>query len=614
MKGEKQLRPPPRQLKLDARFRTDFDPLGDADIVTNRVAERGSEARFAECVCSSEEDDREHLRGEDAQEGGERIDGGVGDGGGVGTGDVRGEGEGRRVGHAAGKQAAEIHEVHLQDGARENADEHEREHGDARAGEQPLQAGGAEDGGEEFCPGAQADGGEEKRDAEFAEGEVRIHRHVPDLAPDAAHAAEDERDDKGAAGEAEPDRLRQSGEGDGHRSEGNAEGNADEERDEVRFVEFLERVADGGGGFVEVVGHTDNLRLVAKLQAQAGHCGHLEVGAGDARDGDAEAVVEVEFADGLAEHVAIGDDDAAESERAVGEDEVFVAVPANDALKLIEPRAHADDGETVVAMNHGRVGGNVRFITVADAGDGDARFEAAGDRVEADAFEVRIRDDERAAFERLDLAAVLRGEVGRLASKIDPEDLLEQQQHADDADDGGGISDGVSECGQREAVGRDARECAERLRAGAERRRVRRGAGKDAEHGRRVETREPANEWGAQGPEDHNRRGEHVHPHSLLAQRGEEAGAELQADGEDEQDQAELLHEIERVMIHRFAEVPDDDAREEHPRRAEADSAEPHAPQRHAEHAHEGEHADGVRDGLRLMELEEPAHASGFRR
>ena len=112
--------------------------------------------------------------------------------------------------------------------AREDADEHEREHGDARAGEQPLQAGGAEDGGEEFCTRAQADGGEEKRDAEFAEGEVRIHRHVPDLASDAAHAAEDERDDKGAAGKAELDRLRQSGEGDGQRSEGDAEGDADE--------------------------------------------------------------------------------------------------------------------------------------------------------------------------------------------------------------------------------------------------------------------------------------------------------------------------------------------------------------------------------------------------
>ncbi len=83
------------------------------------------------------------------------------------------------------------------------------------AGQQPLQAGGAEDGGEEFCASAQADGGEEKRDAEFAEGEVSIHRHVPDLAPDAAQAPEDKRDDQRTAGKAELDRLRESREGNG---------------------------------------------------------------------------------------------------------------------------------------------------------------------------------------------------------------------------------------------------------------------------------------------------------------------------------------------------------------------------------------------------------------
>jgi hypothetical protein len=49
-------------------------------------------------------------------------------------------------------------------------------------------------------------------------------------------------------------------------------------------------------------------------------------------------------------------------------------VPANDTRKLIEPRTQANDGETVVAMNHGRVGGNLRFITVTDAGDGDPRL------------------------------------------------------------------------------------------------------------------------------------------------------------------------------------------------------------------------------------------------
>jgi hypothetical protein len=47
--------------------------------------------------------------------------------------------------------------------------------------------------------------------------------------------------------------------------------------------------------------------------------------------------------------VAIGDDDAAEGDRAVGEDEVFVAALADDTFELIEPRARADDGEAVVA-------------------------------------------------------------------------------------------------------------------------------------------------------------------------------------------------------------------------------------------------------------------------
>ena len=108
--------------------------------------------------------------------------------------------------------------------------------------------------------------------------------------------------------------------------------------------------------------------------------------------------------------------------------------------------------------------------------------------------------------------------------------------------------------------------------------------------------------------EDHDRRREHVQLHPLLPQRREEAGAELQADREDKQDQPELLHEIERVVIDRFAEVPDEDPREQHARRAEPDAAELQAPERHAQHAHEREHADGVRDGLRFVKLEEPVH------
>ena len=80
------------------------------------------------------------------------------------------------------------------------------------------------------------------------------------------------------------------------------------------LVKFLERVANCGGGFVEIGRRADDLQLVAKLQAQAGHSGHLKVGTGNARDRDAETIVEIEFVDGLAEHAAIGDDDATEGD------------------------------------------------------------------------------------------------------------------------------------------------------------------------------------------------------------------------------------------------------------------------------------------------------------
>jgi hypothetical protein len=69
-----------------------------------------------------------------------------------------------------------------------------------------------------------------------------------------------------------------------------------------------------------------------------------------------------------------------------------------------------------------------------------------------------------------------------------------------------------------------------------------------------------------------------------------------------------LIRNDERVMIHIFAEVTDQNAREKHPRRAEADAAKLDAAQRHAQHAYEGEHANSEGDRLGLVQLEEPSH------
>ena len=59
--------------------------------------------------------------------------------------------------------------------------------------------------------------------------------------------------------------------------------------------------------------------------------------------------------------------------------------------------------------------------------------------------------------------------------------------------------------------------------------------------------------------------------------------------------------------------MADEDAREEYACPAEAHALHFHASERHPDHAHESEHADGVRYGLRLVELEEPVHPSSRR-
>ena len=108
-----------------------------------------------------------------------------------------------------------------------------------------------------------------------------------------------------------------TGEGDRHRAERNAERDADEERNEVRFVQFLERIADGARGFVEIGRGADDLELVAELQPQPRHGCHLDVRARHPCHRDVKTLVEVQFVHRLAEHVAIGDDHAAKRDARV---------------------------------------------------------------------------------------------------------------------------------------------------------------------------------------------------------------------------------------------------------------------------------------------------------
>jgi hypothetical protein len=152
---------------------------------------------------------------------------------------------------------------------------------------------------------------------------------------------------------------------------------------------------------------------------------------------------------------------------------------------------------------------------------------------------------------------------------------------------------------------------AERLRRRAERRRVRRGAGKDAEHRSR----------GSKCP-IHPASGALIAPSSTIAaasafnfipccrSAAKKPGPSWRPIVKTKRISPKLLHEIERVMIHRVAEMPDENPSEEDARRAEPDAAELQTPERHPQHANAREHRDRMRDRLCFVEMFEPVHSS----
>ena len=351
------------------------------------------------------------------------------------------------------------------------------------------------------------------------------------------------------------------------------------------------------------------MKLIAKLQTQTGHRGHLQVGAGHARNGDTEAVVKIEFADGFTERIAIRYDHAAIGDVALLQEKILIAPPSHDPLELLEAHACADDRETVVHVNDGRVGRGHCSIAAANARNSDTRLDPARDRIYPHAVEIWIRDRERAALQWIDRHAVLLRESRGLAHGINAKDLFEQNQRPNDADDRHRIGNGVTESGQCEAIRRDVRQGAERLRTRTERGRVRDRAGVNSEHRRHVEPGQRADERCTDRAEDHDRGREQIQFYALIPQRRREAGTKLQADREDEKHQPELLHEMERVLIHRIAEMSDNNPGEKHAGGAQADAAEFQTAQRHSQYTDKGERADGVRNGLRLVKLEKPGHA-----
>ncbi len=114
-----------------------------------------------------------------------------------------------------------------------------------------MQTGCAEDGGEEFCASVQATAAKKSAMPNSRKARLVFAGMCQTWRPMRPKRPKDERDEKGTAGKAELNRLRQSREGDGQVT--SAIPRVMPMKNGTKcFVEFLKRVADDGGGFVEV--------------------------------------------------------------------------------------------------------------------------------------------------------------------------------------------------------------------------------------------------------------------------------------------------------------------------------------------------------------------------
>ena len=73
----------------------------------------------------------------------------------------------------------------------------------------------------------------------------------------------------------------------------------------------------------------------------------------------------------------------------------------------------------------------------------------------------------------------------------------------------------------------------------------------------------------------------------MLTKSCEESRTELQTDREDKEDQPEVFHEGERLMVHRLPEIPEGDSGEEDAGGAETYAAELDAAKRHPKYTDE---------------------------
>ena len=511
--------------------------------------------------------EHQYLGGHHAQEHGERIYRGVGYRGLVVAAYLVAVGKGGRVGHGTRDESGngEVAELALHAG--HDADDEAGDDGDEEAVEYPPVTT-TDDGVDEAVAGTDAHRGEEEGDANLTYHLVGRRGGVGDQLQLGAKLADEDGHDERTACETKLHGHGHVGDEDGQRAQHHTEGDAEEDGCEVGLLETLDGVAHEFGYLLYALGLAHHNDAVAQLEQQVGLGDEVDTGTADARDGDVEGLAQLEVAQALAVDGGVGDDEALGSE-VVGLDSLplgHVHVNARtdeerEGLDL-ERRGHEED---LIAHAEGgvRLGQlDVVGALMEHAGDHTLTAEELlylADGVAAHGVVVHLKGD---GFEMLGILLVALHHDAALIVEVDTEDALEHDDAQDNTYHTQGIGHGIAL--RDGGVGLPGH-VVEGLLGGTHTGGVGHRTAEHADHADEVGTRNKMYGIGRAAAQQHDAGSQHVECDASLAERGEEAGAHLQADGVDEEDEAELLDEVGRGGIEQEAEMPGHDTHEEYP-------------------------------------------------
>ena len=413
-----------------------------------------------------------------------------------------------------------------------------------------------------------------------------------------AEAADQNRHDQRAARKAEFHGLRHVEQR--NRAQQHTEGDADEDRDQIRLVELLERVAQHLGRLLHGLLGTYDHHAVADLEFEALVGDQIDTRTVHARDVHAVLGAQTQIGELLAVDFGTRDEDAARHQFGVRGDVAPVGVVHLD-LTAEEGRDGGrilrigDHPQTVAPADRAPcVGHGDRAVGMHDARDDELALHQVADVLHRAAVDQLVRELDRNLVGEL----VLLGQgVQRLVLLLElhAQGIADEDHRQDDADHTQRIGHGVTHGDGGIA---DARGIGIGLLCGTQTGRVGHGAREHAHHGGNRRAGHHVDHVGYRYAQQHDRRGAAHELQTSLLERGEEARADLQTDREDEEYQSELLHEVPDLRIDRHSEMAQRDSDEQNPRDAERYASDPDPAQQDAERDGQGECQNGMRDAV----------------